>query len=927
MTLNQNNKFGLFKDSKLDNEAKNNLRQSLPDEWDSGISLNTGDCFFDSIAQSLNFASLQEKNHTAKTLRIISHQYIIDIDKKPREDNWIYQRFLVNAKNGNKDSQQVKEIADKAYQHYFANIQYTYEDILNGQGLNLEQPIWGEQDIDGRILSEVLNIKLHIIELHENENNIVLGHQLIDKENSKSVVEKDIDYSNNAILHLCVYRNHYAPLLPKAELVKLQQENSNQNSFTQLVIKVENKDKLLLNNSFTQNTNLFYQKPTSSSVSKIQLKKELVYDDDSSDEETINEAMQSFDLVSSYKKFKQSQTFFYWKNDINFPEEHIPFAFLLHSMGIELLYAKPVNNVYYPNKELLLKSKNNEEKILAFIKKSLIKTISEIIETYLPEYFCDPKNIIQKLKTEDFASLQKEILSVVEIQINQTSEKLFEHFTSDKEKIKELLRYENLFSFENSIVTITNELQHSIFQLITEKSEKYGYNYYPTSDIQYLNQPECHLIKLELLELAKEKAIQELIRLGFLDNYGKKLYSKGKGLDPNLLTYYPYLAPESGRLLSSNKKGTSAQGNSSGLNSTFDLPYYYILDLTQRCNHKDDDEILNLLSKYPKLKQFFNVRSELLFREITNNFSSILSKQLVKARNRDYYRNTLNEQTQFIINSSLDLLTHLRLANRDQKRKIRNYKNSLFNSLYSGNQKRHTYRNWLFQGEYLVQENQGIIISSEGRQDKIDNAGKYSDIYERFQKIQNHFLSEYQFAISDKMLVNWVRAMIKNEEFNDINNRELGEVDKTILFDFIAEMTYLLFGCEVARNPASLIVHQIILDLILNEKISLQSALFDNVMPMAVSEAVGKARSIQNKLNPYMPYFYTYPGTESNDNIQTNNMLASQAAIFRQWLEVKYNYKNDMLDLQKIRQIILNNLERWFGIQQLSFNNNYNPNL
>jgi len=112
---------GLFRGNKLDSKARELLSQALPANFNPGVALNAGDCFFDSLAQSLN--SRDKGPYTAKDLRKRCHGYVVKLDEKGKaHDNWIYQHFLADA----------DEAAVENYHHYMASIQYTAVEIEAG---------------------------------------------------------------------------------------------------------------------------------------------------------------------------------------------------------------------------------------------------------------------------------------------------------------------------------------------------------------------------------------------------------------------------------------------------------------------------------------------------------------------------------------------------------------------------------------------------------------------------------------------------------------------------------------------------------------------------------------------------------------------------------------------------------------------------
>ena len=154
---------------------------------------------------------------------------MVELDKKGKSDeNWVYQRFLADAKRLHpRDEGEATQAAAKSYQHYMANIQYTAADIEDGEGLNCTMAIWGEQDIDGRILREKLGIKLHVIELLQIKEGLLIGHQL----DGKTIEETEVGYTAKDTVHITVFNNHFVPILPVA-LADSAVANSNKQATT-----------------------------------------------------------------------------------------------------------------------------------------------------------------------------------------------------------------------------------------------------------------------------------------------------------------------------------------------------------------------------------------------------------------------------------------------------------------------------------------------------------------------------------------------------------------------------------------------------------------------------------------------------------------------------------------------------------------------
>ncbi len=204
-------RHGLFSyQKKNSNEMKAKFEQVIPTEFSLGESKGRGDCFYDSCAQEL-IESSGRNEYTVKSLRMLCHEYAIELDSHCNRDpnhpaNWIAKAF-----NGNTGQ----------YQQYLANVQYTVEEREAGEGLGDDKlAIWGEPHIDGRILCQKLCLKLHVIEARENpdeETNrhkkFIFCHNLVDGQGLKSYGEDYNNWNDKDTLHIAVCNLHFVPVL------------------------------------------------------------------------------------------------------------------------------------------------------------------------------------------------------------------------------------------------------------------------------------------------------------------------------------------------------------------------------------------------------------------------------------------------------------------------------------------------------------------------------------------------------------------------------------------------------------------------------------------------------------------------------------------------------------------------------------------
>lgn len=193
--------LGLFEQAELNNLS--------PIGFNAGQALDAGDCFFDAIAQALN--SQLGTQHTVKSLRALSHQYVVNLDIQSQQNpqseiNWIAQRLG-------------QSTSGVDFHQYMANIGYTTQDVQNGLGLNTQGvAIWGEQNIDGRIFCQTLNISIHVVEaqtINDDSGNsqTIFVHQLVTADNIRTVDVDDVNFNDPKIIHLAVARHHYVPIL------------------------------------------------------------------------------------------------------------------------------------------------------------------------------------------------------------------------------------------------------------------------------------------------------------------------------------------------------------------------------------------------------------------------------------------------------------------------------------------------------------------------------------------------------------------------------------------------------------------------------------------------------------------------------------------------------------------------------------------
>ncbi len=208
-------RYGLFShENKNSREIKVLFENSIPEGFGLAAAKGKGDCFYDSCAQELNeWAGKNE--YSIKSLRVLCNEYAVELDRicnanLRHPDNWIAKAF-------NYDS--------RKYQEYLANVRYSVEEREAEEGLGDDKlAVWGEQHIDGRILCKQLGIKLHVIEVRENPDDLtnktekfIVSHNLVDEAGLKNVDGDNIDWNDRKLIHIAVCNIHFVPILRNIE--------------------------------------------------------------------------------------------------------------------------------------------------------------------------------------------------------------------------------------------------------------------------------------------------------------------------------------------------------------------------------------------------------------------------------------------------------------------------------------------------------------------------------------------------------------------------------------------------------------------------------------------------------------------------------------------------------------------------------------
>ncbi|CAF0943108.1 unnamed protein product [Didymodactylos carnosus] len=201
------------------------------------------------------------------------------------------------------------------------------------------------------------------------------------------------------------------------------------------------------------------------------------------------------------------------------------------------------------------------------------------------------------------------------------------------------------------------------------------------------------------------------------------------------------------------------------------------------------------------------------------------------------------------------------------------------------------------------------------------NLGNYKDVLSSINEIKK------ALKVSDKQIADWIWDLFSGTEIQYSPSQQ--ELDARTVNDvgsFIENITALLFGVEVSRNLACLIIHPMMLDLIRHNSLSWQDALTGMAsMPMASENAVAASRGLRIAYKKYLSlgyrsYSYDYAKNEVLDVTQPEVLCLAtkEHEIVNNWL--KYIPSADRKLSKKVPTetaigAICVAIDRWYAIK------------
>lgn len=298
-------------------------------------------------------------------------------------------------------------------------------------------------------------------------------------------------------------------------------------------------------------------------------------------------------------------------------------------------------------------------------------------------------------------------------------------------------------------------------------------------------------------------------------------------------------------------------------------------------------------------------------------------------------RPVLRDQYNFESRNVAEYFANIRLSYRDQKRlsrQIEEDSSPLF-------EKRILQRGWTYnQPKYLGLETQALTKNG-AKTDLVINLGKYkkisNDITEKIILLNVELSNKNAENIKDSHIASWIIQIIQHKKIENFLYKKDGEIipfsrpTKKHLFKLLVDITYLILGCEVIRNPASLVTNVLILQKIADGTLTWKTALNRDDyqdkygggdMPMSMgeyngtdkkkkqAEPVKAARALQDRYGIFS-HTYRYPGesldySKRTDKLKINELLRREHAIIASALPTEGSDEEKIQQFEaKIRKI------------------------
>lgn len=304
---------------------------------------------------------------------------------------------------------------------------------------------------------------------------------------------------------------------------------------------------------------------------------------------------------------------------------------------------------------------------------------------------------------------------------------------------------------------------------------------------------------------------------------------------------------------------------------------------------------------------------------VTSSFMNTLQSKLLLMlkeayKEHDTYRETLPSSFEISLvtgDNIAKFFAHIRLTTRSAIRMIKNFddhQNILEDELETMT------RSFSFIGlENKGVEKQTIYKRTGSRSDfveigKISNSGSYESIGIIIEKLTDNL------KVNDIKVAEWVIKTLRGKAQVFSDELALKKSKRMPFEKFVNSLVHLLFGTEVVRNPASMIIHYMILELIIGNKMTWKDA-FSGTMPMSIKEAVPASRTLHNKYQTSLEYSYDNAKDGEGTEGKVRELVTKEASIFKNWLSIKGIKVKKATPISEIIALLSRECFSWYGIE------------
>lgn len=628
------------------------------------------------------------------------------------------------------------------------------------------------------------------------------------------------------------------------------------------------------------------------------MKKFEIHADDSSDDEEIADIAEKYDIKSQHEKFLQNQNQEYKNND---PQGY---SFLAYALGVKQFYSDRINKVYYKKKAELGKTVVNVgnatlKEWLASTLESTVHNVFELpkqkeITSQIANDFINPYPDVIKNLSEDWIKnnlsvfLKQHHARIMTPEIENcltVFQEAINEFINDLELEKDVLATSEFFIFDDFYLTTRSYME--IF-LQSNGLIRPGGNF---------------ALKNNWPRVVAKDSIEEIMVEGANDYNGHQ----------NINSITTSFAKSVWIALLEDELACGKRS----IIEKFGKKYRLKMNVTEQLIKASH---INSLFSKKNMRIYLPYNIEKLKNELLDKFNKDFKSEFIEElkKKQKQFKIKLNraitpQQYTFVSNDADDLQANLRLSMRLARRRIRQARDDEGRVIISG-ETIHTA--WQFGEQKFVALETQEISTKGARNDQVNNLETYARINTTLLELKKNINNNLKDIpkINDPLIARWIREIANQGKLtskrtvagqNETSFENIPEEFKKIFLKFIVNFSYLLLGCEVQRNPASLVIHQMALDLIDEKQLTWTQAISDSeneknfgggAIPMtmggykkiddekATAHPVSCARALHTYYGNFAVKSWRYDGEDSTKKPNNMELVKRESQLVISWL-------------------------------------------